>query len=116
IAFARKRESQFLLPVGIEIGETIRQQLAQYDEIENAEISGSVRRRLEVIRNVNIVVVTRSRTIEKILTKVVADLEAVDASTFKGIARNDVAVYFHVTRPNEFGSTLVRTTGSTDFV
>ena len=116
IAFARKRESQFLLPVGIEIGETIRQQLAQYDEIENAEISGSVRRRLEVIRNVNIVVVTRSRTIEKILTKLVADLEAVDASTFKGLARNDVAVYFHVTRPNEFGSTLVRTTGSTAFV
>jgi DNA polymerase (family 10) len=117
IAFARKRESQFLLPVGIEIGETIREQLAQYDEIENAEISGSVRRRLEVIRNVNIVVAARDAPqAEKIFTKIVADLEALDATTFKGIARNQVAVYFHVAKPNEFGSTLFRTTGSQDFV
>ena len=116
IGFARKRESQFLLPVGIEIGETIREQLAQYDEIENAEISGSVRRRLEVIRNVNIVVITRSAHVEKIFTKLVADLEALDANTFKGIAINDVAVYFHVAKPNEFGSTLLRTTGSEEFV
>ena len=66
IAFARKRESQFLLPVGIEIGEAIREQLASLDEIENAEISGSVRRRLEVIRNVNIAVATRNpRRVEK---------------------------------------------------
>ena len=117
IGFARKRESQFLLPVGIEIGETIREQLAQYDEIENAEISGSVRRRLEVIRNVNIVVAMRDpRQAEKILTKIVADLETADETTFKGIARNDVAVYFHVAKRNEFGSTLFRTTGSEEFV
>jgi DNA polymerase (family X) len=116
IGFARKRESQFLLPVGIEIGETIREQLAQYDEIENAEISGSVRRRLEVVRNVNMAVATRSAAIAKILTKVVADLEPLDANTFKGIASNDVAVYFHIAKPNEFGSTLLRTTGSQEFV
>ena len=116
IAFARKRESQFLLPVGLEIGETIREQLAQYDEIENAEITGSVRRRLEVIRNVNIAVATRSPNIEKILTKIVTDLEPLDAHTFKGIARNGVAAYFHIAKPNEFGSTLLRTTGSQEFV
>jgi DNA polymerase (family 10) len=116
IGFAHKRESQFLLPVGIEIGETIREQLAQYDEIENAEITGSVRRRLEVIRNVNIAVATRSPEIEKILMKLVAHLEPLDVNTFKGVARNHVAVYFHITKPNEFGSTLLRTTGSQEFV
>ncbi|HUJ12957.1 MAG TPA: PHP domain-containing protein [Thermoanaerobaculia bacterium] len=117
IAFARKRESQFLLPVGIEIGEAIREQLAQYDEIENAEISGSVRRRLEVIRNVNIAVSARDpRAAAKIFTKIVTDLEVLDATTFKGRARNDVEVLFHVARPGDFGSTLFRTTGSREFV
>jgi DNA polymerase (family X) len=117
IAFARKRESQFLLPVGIEIGERIREQLAQYDEIDNAEVTGSVRRRLEVIRNVNIAVATRDpKSAEKIFTKIVADLESLDPSTFRGRALNDIAVYFHVAKPAEFGSTLLRTTGSQEFV
>ena len=117
IAFARKRESQFLLPVGIEIGERIREQLAQYDEIDNAEVTGSVRRRLEVIRNVNIAVAMRDpKAAEKIFAKSVADLEVLDAGTFRGRALNDVAVYFHVAKPSEFGSTLLRTTGSQEFV
>src|SRR5436190_5015351 len=117
IAFARKRESQFLLPVGIEIGERIREQLAQYDEIDNAEVTGSVRRRLEVIRNVNIAVAMRDpKAAEKIFAKSVADLEVLDARTFRGGALNDVAVYFHVAKPSEFGSTLLRTTGSQEFV
>jgi len=117
IAYARKRESQFLLPIGIEVGESIREQLAAFDEIENAEISGSVRRRLEVIRNVNIAIATRDpQRVSKLLTKIVADFEAVDATTFKGVARNEVEVYFHLVKPNEFGSTLLRTSGSEEFV
>src|SRR5438128_2528061 len=117
IAVARKRESQYLLPAGIEVGEAIREQLAAFDEIENAEISGSVRRRLEVIRNVNIVVSVRDpQHVSKLLTKIVADLESIDANTFKGIDRNQVEVLFHLTKPQEFGSTLLRTTGTEEFV
>ena len=117
IAYARKRQSNFLLPVGIEVGETIRQQLALIDAIENGEVSGSVRRRLEVIRNVNIAVATRDpKSVSRALAKVVADLEEVDESTFKGIARNEIEVYFHLASPREFGSTLLRTTGSEEFV
>src|SRR5207245_653656 len=116
-AFSRKRESQLLLPVGIEVGEAIREQLAAIDESENAEISGSVRRRLEVIRNVNIAVATRDpQRVGKLLTKIVADLEAIDANNFKGIARDQVEVYFHLAKPQEFGSTLLRTTGTEEFV
>ena len=43
----------------IEVGEMLRERLADIDEIEDAEVSGSVRRRLEVIRNVNIVIATK---------------------------------------------------------
>lgn len=117
IARARQRESKFLLPIGIEVGERIRQRLASINEIEDAEISGSVRRRLEVIRNVNIVVAAGNpKRVTEELWKVVASAEAIDATTVKGTAENDVEVYFHLARPAEFGSTLLRTTGSGEFV
>ncbi|HEY8849205.1 MAG TPA: helix-hairpin-helix domain-containing protein, partial [Thermoanaerobaculia bacterium] len=57
---ARRRESQFLLPIGLEAGERMRERLAKIKTVEDAEITGSVRRRLEVIRNVNIAISTRN--------------------------------------------------------
>ena len=117
IALARKRESNFLLPVGIEVGETIREQLAGIDAIQNAEVSGSVRRRLEVIRNVNIAIATRDpKSVSEALWKIAANVETIDANTFKGVAHNEIDVYFHLARPQEFGSTLLKTTGSEEFV
>lgn len=117
IEFARMRESQFLLPVGLEIGESLRERLADFDEVEDAEVSGSVRRRLEVIRNVNIVMVTRKPAVvaEK-LTGLVSGLTAIDERTYKGVARGEMDVIFHLTPPSESGSTLLRTTGSAAFV
>ncbi len=117
IAFARMRESQFLLPVGLEAGELIRERLAEHDEIDNVEVSGSVRRRLEVIRNVNLVIATKKRErVVEILSELVADLEALDDSTYKGVIRSELDVLFHLTTPNEFGSTLLRTTGNDVFL
>ncbi|MGN6183419.1 MAG: helix-hairpin-helix domain-containing protein [Thermoanaerobaculia bacterium] len=117
IAFARMRESQFLLPVGFEAGELIRERLAEHDEIDNVEVSGSVRRRLEVIRNVNLVIATKKRErVVEILSELVADLEALDDSTYKGVIRSEMDVLFHLTTPNEFGSTLLRTTGNDAFL
>lgn len=117
IELARMRESQFLLPVGLEIGELLREGLAGIDEVEDAEVSGSVRRRLEVIRNVNIVVATKkpALVVEK-LASLVAGLEALDDATYKGTARGEIDVLFHLTPPAELGSTLLRTTGSAAFV
>jgi DNA polymerase (family 10) len=117
IAFARLRQSQYLLPVGIEVGESIRERLADIDGIEDAEITGSVRRRLEVIRNVNILIATKKpKAVAEKLTGLVADLEQVDDSTWKGLARGEVDVLFHLATPAEFGSELLRTTGSAEFV
>jgi DNA polymerase (family X) len=117
IEFARMRESQFLLPIGLEAGEVLRERLADLDEVEDAEVSGSVRRRLEVIRNVNIVVATKkpAAVVEK-LAGLVAGLSGVDAQTYKGTIRGELDIFFHLTTPAEFGSTLLRTTGSAEFV
>ncbi|HEX6642196.1 MAG TPA: DNA polymerase/3'-5' exonuclease PolX [Thermoanaerobaculia bacterium] len=117
IGFARLRQSAFLLPVGIEVGELLRERLADIEEVEDAEVSGSVRRRLEVIHNVNIVVATKKpAAVAKQLKTLVADLEALEDNTFKGSARGEMDVYFHLTTPAEFGSTLLRTTGSAEFL
>jgi DNA polymerase (family 10) len=114
---ARRRESRFLLPVGIEAGEVIREHLASIDEVEDAEVSGSVRRRLEVIRNVNVVVSTRAP--EKViaaLPRIVENVEALDETTFKGTANGEIEVLFHLARPQEFGTRLFETTGTPEFV
>jgi DNA polymerase (family 10) len=117
IEFARLRESQFLLPTGIEVGELLREKLADFDEVEDAEVTGSVRRRLEVIRNVNIAISTKKPdAIIEHLKTLVDGLTEVDDQTVKGIARGEVDVLFHLATPTEFGATVLRTTGSTAFV
>jgi DNA polymerase (family 10) len=117
IAFARKRENQFLLPRGLEVGELIREQLATIDAVEDAEVAGSVRRRLEIIRNVNIVVATRApELVIAELPRFVADVEVIDAITVRGIARGEMPVIFHFAFPDDFGLALMLATGSTDFV
>jgi len=117
IAFARKRESQFLLPRGLEVGELLREQLATIEEVEDAEIAGSVRRRLEVIRNVNIVVSTRApEAVIAELPRFVADVEPIDEITVKGIARGEMPVIFHFASPDDFGLALMLATGSREFV
>lgn len=117
IEFARMRESQFLLPIGLEAGEVLRERLADLDEVEDAEVSGSVRRRLEVIRNVNIVVSTKKPTaVAAKLADFVAELTEIDPQTYKGTIRGELDIYFHFTAPADFGSTLLRTTGSAEFI
>jgi DNA polymerase (family 10) len=117
IVFARKRESQFLLPRGLEVGELVREQLATIEAVEDAEVAGSVRRRLEIIRNVNIVVATRTpELVIAELPRFVADVEVIDPITVRGIARGEMPVIFHFAFPDDFGLALMLATGSSEFV
>jgi DNA polymerase (family 10) len=114
---ARRRESHFLLPVGVEVGEQIREHLAAIEEIEDAEVSGSVRRRLEVIRNVNIVIATRAQEkVVQALSKILERIERIDDDTVKAFARNEIDVWIHFAKPEAFGATLLTTTGTPEFV
>lgn len=117
IATARKRESQYLLTTGLEIGERLRERLAAIDEIEDAEVTGSVRRRLEIIRNVNLAIATNdAAAVQKALKKVVDRFEIVDEQTVRGWARNEMPAWFHLSTPETFGANVLRTTGSAEFV
>src|ERR1043165_6203029 len=114
---ARRRESQFLLPVGIEVGEAIREQLAAIGEVLDAEISGSVRRRLEVVRNVNVVVSTRTpEVVIGVLPRIVENVQLLDERTVKGVANSEMDVLFHFAKPSEFAVQLFVTTGAREFV
>jgi DNA polymerase (family 10) len=119
IAFARQRHSRFLLPVGLETAETMRAQLAAIAGIDDAEVGGSVRRRLEVVQNANLVIAAKSA--ESVLAAIekralVDDFTIVDEQTAKGVARGDVTVWFHIAKPEDFGAALLRATGSADFL
>jgi DNA polymerase (family 10) len=119
IEWARKNESRFLLPTGLEIGELLRERLAAIDEVDDADVAGSVRRRLEVITNVNVVISTRrpKKVLEEIGRRGVVDqFEPVDETTFKGLARGEMNVLLHLTKPEDFGAAMLRATGSAEFV
>jgi DNA polymerase (family 10) len=78
-----------------------------------------VRRRLEIIRNVNIAVAARDpkRAIEAIRKLAVVDqIEEIDEMTLRGVARDEIEVLLHLCKPDEFGATVLRTTGSKEFV
>jgi DNA polymerase (family X) len=114
---ARRRESNFLLPIGLEAGERMREQLAKIKAVEYAEVTGSVRRRLEIIRNVNIAISTRNRDkVIETLPQIVDQFEEVDTNTFRGLVRAEMPVMFHLSHPDNFGTTIVETTGSREFV
>jgi DNA polymerase (family 10) len=117
ITWARNHESSFLLPVGLEVAESLRARLAAIDSIEDVEVAGSVRRRLEVISNVNLVISTskRAKTLAA-LGEMIEGLSEVDETVVRGRVRNEIDVLCHLTEAKNFGVTLLRATGSADFL
>jgi DNA polymerase (family X) len=119
IDIARRRQSSFLLPKGLEIAEALREQLATIETIDDAEVTGSIRRRLEVASNVEIAVSTSDakRAIEAVRKRALLDrIEAIDEQTVRGVARDEVEVTLHFAEPRDFGTAVLMTTGSVDFV
>jgi DNA polymerase (family 10) len=119
IAFARVATSQILLPAALGIAERLREQLAQIDIIVEAEVSGSVRRRLEVVHNVNITIATKTpeKTMGEIRNRSIVDgFEIVDDTTIRGAVRGDTAILLHVAKPADFGAAMLRTTASEAFL
>ena len=119
IGFARVATSKLLLPTALDVGERLREQLASIDLIEDALVCGSVRRRLEVVHNVNITIATKSpdQAIEAIRKRDIVDrFELLDSSTIRGALRGDTAILLHVAKRDDFGVAILRTTGSAQFV
>jgi len=115
----RTRETRYLLPTALEIAESLATRLREIEGIEAVEISGSLRRRLEIASEIEIVLSAKdsSNVFQTLMAKEFLDGgEIVDSRTMRGRVRNDVPVILHRGRPNEFASTLLFSTGSAEFV
>lgn len=114
---ARTRESKFLLPTGLEVAELTRERLAAIDAVEDVEVVGSVRRRLEVVRNVNLAVSTTDpAAVIAVMSRFLDQGAGVGEDTWTGVARNEIGVLLHFAEPKKFGHMVLRTTGTPDFV
>jgi DNA polymerase (family 10) len=114
---ARMRESKFLLPTGLEVAELMRERLATIDAVEDVEVVGSVRRRLEVVRNVNLAVATADPAeVIAVMSRFLDQGQPSGEDTWIGVARNEIGVLLHFAEPKKFGHTVLRTTGSAEFV
>ena len=117
IGKARMRESRFLLPTGLEVAELMRERLATIDAVEDVEVVGSVRRRLEVVRNVNLAVATASPAeVISVMSRFLDQGQQLEDGTWTGVARNEIGVLLHFSDPGRFGHTVLRTTGTPEFV
>jgi DNA polymerase (family 10) len=119
IETARRRTSQFLLPAGLEIGELVRERMTSIAKISDAEVSGSVRRRLETGNRVDVVVAASDVEAAIAATRkqeVIDRLEVVGEMTLGGTGRDEIEVRLHFTKPADFGCAMLVTTGSPEFV
>lgn len=117
IAWARKRESQFLLIDGLEAAGIVLERLSAIESITDAEVTGAVRRRLEVITGVDIAISTGDREATlAALTPLAAELELESDDVVRGVVRGDVTVRFHLSSPEDFGANVLVSTGSDEFL
>lgn len=115
----RTHTGQFLLPAGLEAAETLAARLREIRHVDAVEIAGSIRRRLEVIHNVNLCVMSyeASKVTGAIKKKELLDaFHLVDERTVRGMLRNDIAVEIRIFPPDAFAAGLLVYTGSRDFV
>jgi DNA polymerase (family 10) len=118
IGFARSSESSFLLPSALEIAEPLCERLAKLEAITDVLITGSVRRRMEIVHNLNLAISAADpqviATIER--AALLDDLQPIRPGVFRGRARNEMDVLLHMASPDDFGIIVLESTGSPDFV
>jgi DNA polymerase (family X) len=119
IEFARRHESAFLLPVGLEIAEALEGSLRRIEGVKQLVVTGSVRRRLEVIHNVNFALASSdpAKTMKALeRADLLDEFEITAPTTARGIARGEMAVVIDVAPVEEFGLLVLSTTGTREFV
>ncbi|HVT44448.1 MAG TPA: DNA polymerase/3'-5' exonuclease PolX [Thermoanaerobaculia bacterium] len=119
IGFARSHSGAFLLPVATEMAELVAERLREVAGVEQVVITGSIRRRLEIVKNINLAVSTRqpARLARRLLDESLFDTtELLDGRTLRGNVRGNVSVLIHLATPQALAATLLVTTGSEPFV
>src|SRR5260370_41886850 len=105
--------------MGGEVGELLGEGLAGMAAVEAGEVAGRVRRRMEIMEDVQVVVATKAPA--KVIAAIhadgiVADAETLEGRIIRGRVRNEIDVVIHIADSNDFGATLLVATGSAEFL
>ena len=114
IQFAKTSSERFLLGDALAISEKIKEELKKIKDVVKIEVAGSVRRRRETIRDVDVLVASKNNSriidaftnlpnVEKILAK---------GQTKSSIRINGIQADLRVVDENAFGAALLYFTGS----
>jgi DNA polymerase (family 10) len=114
----KTQTARFLLARGVEAAESLERHLLDFEGLDAVEISGEVRRRLEVITTVELCVSAKrpAEALRAIADRGVLAGAQMEESSVRGSARHDIPAVIHVCRPAEFSERLFITTGSGEFV
>lgn len=118
IEFVRTHSSQVLLPVAMAASHVLTEQLVSMKHVEEVIESGPVRRKLEVIDRLAIIVVTSdvARLFNQCRKTAIVDRFDVDGDVATGVTRGDLRVELHAVARTAVPIRLFITTGSDAFV
>lgn len=115
IKFARKKTGRNLLGYILPVAENLKNELKNFEAVDKVEIAGSIRRRKETIRDIDVLVVTKK---PKAVMDFFTSLDSVDEIIAKGRSKSTVRLKegiqsdLRVIKRKSFGSALMYFTGS----
>ncbi|MGH9198317.1 MAG: PHP domain-containing protein, partial [Acidimicrobiia bacterium] len=119
IEFFRAQDTRWLLPKAMQFAEMLREHLEELAGIEQVAVAGSIRRRLEIVRNVNLCIVASDLAVAAHSVMSVDFLdraEQVDPTSIRAQSRTAMPVAVRLCTADEFPTALLFTTGSAPFV
>lgn len=118
IEFLQKQGAKVLLPRGMEAAESAQRRLEEIEGVEEVLIAGAIRRRLEVVQDVVLIVTSKKpeTTAAKVLEQEVFDRSQLHERELQATARYELPMRVLFCEPEEAASTLLLSTGSVEFI
>jgi DNA polymerase (family X) len=114
----RETGDRWLLPAALEVAEALQLAISKLPAVDSVEIAGSVRRRLETVGEIDLLVVARRRPAAVAQIRrlgLLGDLE-VEGELLRGRGAGEIPVRITISAWNEAGLRLLLATGSEEFV
>jgi DNA polymerase (family X) len=119
LAELKDKPVRHLLPKGLGTAQRLIELVGRIRNVSYVEVTGSIRRRLETVGGVDLLVVTsRPKAVVDALLghELLQEAHRKDAFIVGAIFRSEMRVNFYVAKPEHAGAALLITTGSTLFV
>lgn len=118
IDYLKKYQGQFLLCDALPVAEKIAQYLNAHDSILQAVVAGSIRRRVETVRDIDIVVASSDASAVIDIIKTMPGVEQTECHSDGHVTATLVTginLDVFISAPEAFGTALHRHTGSPDY-